>query len=82
MKYIVTKNNYFYKINKNKKIRISKLEFIKKNKINGGAIPICSDHSLELVPNCDKNKWECPGKKCTVSADLSGSYKRMYCKKK
>jgi hypothetical protein len=56
VKYFVSKNGYFYKNVSDKKIRISREEYVKKNKnVKGGAPKVNSNNGFELQ-NMPKNK--------------------------
>ena len=66
VKFIVSKNGYFYKIVNNKKIRISKEEYLKKNKnIKGGAPKAPNDPNDPNDPNAS-NAPNAPKTKITV----------------
>ena len=66
VKFIVSKNGYFYKIVNNKKIRISKEEYLKKNKnIKGGAPKAPNDPNDPNDPN-SSNAPNAPKTKITV----------------
>ena len=59
VKYFVSKNGYFYKMVNDKKIRISREEYVKKNKnIKGGAPKVKQNENLSVfeLQNMPKNK--------------------------
>jgi hypothetical protein len=59
VKYFVSKNGYFYKMVNDKKIRISREEYVKKNKnIKGGAPKVKPNENLSVfeLQNMPKNK--------------------------
>ena len=72
MKYIISKSGYYYKINGDKKVRISKEEYNKKRKLStktGGQHNKIHPSNLSNIPS--KTIGKCATHKCNSCSNLN-----------